>query len=86
MTLFDLVLRTSASLHPDGEPDDFVTEFTGLIRCEDDAGTVKRVDKVHSYRSELTWRSGLARPEGGEGRPAESGAGPEGCRPVREPL
>jgi hypothetical protein len=52
MTFFDLVLRTSGSLHPDGEPDDFVTEFTGVMRCEDEAGTVKRVGKVHAYRIE----------------------------------
>ena len=39
MTFFDLVLRTSGSLHPD----DFVSEFTGVIRCEDDTGTVWRV-------------------------------------------
>jgi hypothetical protein len=52
MTFFDLVLRTSGSLHPDGEPDDFVTEFSGVIRCEDDTGTVRRVGKVRAYRIE----------------------------------
>jgi hypothetical protein len=40
MTFFDLLLRTAGSLHPDGEPDDFITEFTGIIRCEDDMGRV----------------------------------------------
>jgi hypothetical protein len=54
MTFFDLVLRTSGSLHPDGEPDDFVTEYTGVIRCEDAAGTVRRVGKVHACRIQAT--------------------------------
>jgi hypothetical protein len=54
MTFFDLVLRTSGSLHPDGEPDDFVSEFTGVIRCEDDTGTVRRVGKLHACRIEAT--------------------------------
>jgi hypothetical protein len=29
---FDIVLRTSASLHPDGEPDRFISEHAGVIR------------------------------------------------------
>ena len=52
MTFFDLVLWTRGSLHPAGEPGDFVTEYTGVIRCEDDAGTVRRVGKVHACRIE----------------------------------
>jgi len=54
MTFFDLLLRTAGSLHPDGEPDDFITEFTGIIRCEDDTGRVRRVGKAHAYRIEST--------------------------------
>jgi GNAT superfamily N-acetyltransferase len=44
------VLRTESSLHADGEPDDFVSDYTGLIRCEDDAGAVRNVGKVHAWR------------------------------------
>jgi hypothetical protein len=54
MTFFDLVLRTICSLHPDGEPDDFVTEYTGVIRCEDAAGTVKPVGRVQALRIEAS--------------------------------
>jgi hypothetical protein len=35
MTFFDLVLQTRSSLHPDGEPDDFISSFSGVIRAED---------------------------------------------------
>jgi hypothetical protein len=28
MTFFDIVLRTEASLHADGEPDQFISEHT----------------------------------------------------------
>jgi hypothetical protein len=50
MTFFDLVLQTRSSLHADGEPDDFITDFVGIVRCEDDAGTVRSVGKVHAWR------------------------------------
>jgi len=50
MTFFDIVLQTSASLHPDGEPDDFISEFTGVIRAEGDDGVLRRVGKVHAWR------------------------------------
>jgi hypothetical protein len=49
MTFFDIVLRTEASLHPDGEPDDFISEYTGVIRCSGDDGVVRRVGKVRAY-------------------------------------
>src|SRR2546430_2285911 len=48
MTFFDLVLKTGGSLHPDGEPDDFVSEYTGLIRGEGDDGQARRVGQGHS--------------------------------------
>jgi hypothetical protein len=54
MTFFDLVLWTRGSLHPAGEPGDLVTEYTGVIRCEDDAGRVRRVGKVHACRIQAT--------------------------------
>jgi hypothetical protein len=50
MTFFDIVLQTQASLHPDGEPSDFISEHVGLVRCEDDAGVVRRVGKVRAWR------------------------------------
>jgi len=50
MTFFDIVLRTEASLHPDGEPDDFISEHTGVIRCWGEDNVVRRVGKVRAYR------------------------------------
>ena len=50
MTFFDIVLRTEASLHPDGELDQFITEHTGVIRCSGDDGVVRRVGKARAYR------------------------------------
>jgi hypothetical protein len=50
MTFFDIVLRTEASLHPEGEPDDFISEYTGVIRCSGDDNVVRRVGKVRAYR------------------------------------
>ena len=51
MAFFDLVITTSASLHPDGEPSDFVSEYTGTIRCTRDRdGRVVRVGRVRAYR------------------------------------
>jgi hypothetical protein len=50
MTFFDIVLRTEASLHPDGEPDDFISEHTGVIRCSGEANVVRPVGRVRSCR------------------------------------
>ena len=50
MTFFDLLLQTEASLHPDGDPDDFISEYTGFVRAEGDDGDVRRVGEVHAYR------------------------------------
>jgi hypothetical protein len=50
MTFFDIVLRSEASLHPDGEPDQFISEHTGTIRCSGDDGVVSRVGKAGAYR------------------------------------
>src|SRR4051812_10576743 len=50
MTFFDLVLKTGGSLHPDGEPDRFISEYTGFIRGEGDDGKARRVGKVHAHR------------------------------------
>jgi hypothetical protein len=50
MTFFDLVLQTTASLHPDGEPEEYISEYTGFIRADGEDGRVRRVGKVHAYR------------------------------------
>ena len=50
MTFFDLVLQTRTSLHAHGEPDDFVSEFTGVIHAEGDDGVSRSVGKVHAWR------------------------------------
>jgi hypothetical protein len=48
---FDIILRTEASLHPDGEPSDFVSTFKGIITCTDDAtGKVSKVGKITALR------------------------------------
>ena len=61
MAFFDLLIRTSASLHPDGEPSDFISEDSGTIRCTDDrTGAVRRVGRVRAYRI----HAGLAREAG----------------------
>jgi hypothetical protein len=50
MTFFDIVLRTEASLHPGGEPDAFISEYTGVIRCYGEDNVVRRVGRVRAYR------------------------------------
>jgi hypothetical protein len=51
MASFDIVLQTSGSLHPDGEPDDYISTYTGLIRCiRGHDGRVTHVGKVKTYR------------------------------------
>jgi hypothetical protein len=61
MAFFDLILRTSGSLLPGGEPDDFISTYTGLIRCTRDRdGKVFRVGRAKAYRI----HAGLAREAG----------------------
>jgi hypothetical protein len=62
MTFFDLVLQTQGSLHPDGEPDRFISEYTGYVHGEGDDGTARRVGKVLAYRihADLAARYGEA--------------------------
>jgi hypothetical protein len=51
MASFDIVLRTRGSLHPDGEPTEYVSEHSGVITCTDDeTGEVRRVGKAHALR------------------------------------
>jgi hypothetical protein len=48
---FDILLRTSATLHPDGEPTDFVSAYSGIITCTDDeTGKVAKVGKVAALK------------------------------------
>jgi hypothetical protein len=50
MATFDLVLKTTASLHPESEPDDFVTCHSGFIRRPRDDGRTFKVGLVRAYR------------------------------------
>jgi hypothetical protein len=50
MTFFDLVLQTTASLHPDGEPEEYISEYKGFVRADGEDGAVRRVGKAHAYR------------------------------------
>ena len=51
MASFDIVLKTRASLHPHGEPSEFVSEYTGFITCTDDkTGEVSKVGKIAALR------------------------------------
>lgn len=51
MASFDIVLRTRASLHPDGEPTEFVSEYDGIVTCTDDeTGDLTRVGRIHALR------------------------------------
>jgi hypothetical protein len=48
---FDVEFRTAASLHPDGEPSEFISTHTGVIRYEREKdGRVFRVGRVRAYR------------------------------------
>lgn len=51
MASFDVILRTRASLHPCGEPDEFVSAYDGVITCTDDVtGRSKNVGRVHALK------------------------------------
>ena len=51
MAAFSIVLQTAASLHPGGEPSDFVSEYAGVITCTDDeSGAVTKVGRVAARR------------------------------------
>jgi hypothetical protein len=51
MASFDLILKTRGSLHPDGEPTQFVSEYSGVITCTDDeTGEVSKVGRVKVQR------------------------------------
>lgn len=51
MASFDVVLRTRGSLHPGGEPTDFVSEYAGAVTCTDDeTGAETTVGRVRARR------------------------------------
>jgi hypothetical protein len=50
MAIFDIELRTRASLHPDGEPDEFISAISGTVTCTDETGEVSRVGKLAALR------------------------------------
>ena len=51
MAFFNIVLQTRASLHPDGEPSDFVSEYAGVITCADEeTGEVAKVGRLSALR------------------------------------
>jgi hypothetical protein len=50
MTFFDIVLKTEASLHPFGDPEEYISEYTGIVRAEGEDGVLRRVGKVHAWR------------------------------------
>ena len=51
MALFNIALQTRASLHPDGEPSEFVSEYSGIITCEDEeSGEVTKVGRIRARR------------------------------------
>lgn len=48
---FSLTVRTGGSLHPLGEPTEFVSSYAATIRCtDDDTGEVRRVGKLTALR------------------------------------
>jgi hypothetical protein len=59
VTFFDLALRTSASLHPGGPPNNLVSEYAGVIRAEGD-GAPRTVGRAHALRvhADLASRQG----------------------------
>jgi hypothetical protein len=60
MTFFDILLSTSASLHPELEPDEFISSYNGVIRAEGDDGVLHRVGRAHAWRVHM----GLAANQG----------------------
>jgi hypothetical protein len=59
MASFDIVLQTAGTLHPDGEPENFISTHTGVIRCTRN-DKVSRVGRLQAYRI----HAGLAREAG----------------------
>jgi hypothetical protein len=47
---FDLAVRTRASLHTDGDPDQFVSRYDATILCADEAGDERTVGRVRGLK------------------------------------
>ncbi|HWG46802.1 MAG TPA: hypothetical protein VN688_28830, partial [Gemmataceae bacterium] len=60
MTYFDIILSTSASLHPEVEPDEFISAYKGVIRAAGDDDVLYSVGRVHAFRV----HTGLAAKQG----------------------
>jgi hypothetical protein len=60
MTFFDIVLSTSASLHPEVEPHEFISAYEGVIRADSDDGVLRRVGRAQAWRVHM----GLAANQG----------------------
>ncbi len=61
MASFNISVRTGGSLHPEGEPSDFVSAYVGVITCtDDDTGEVRTVGRVTAVRvhAGLAWDAG----------------------------
>ena len=51
MASFNISVRTGGTLHPDGEPSDFLSSYVGVITCtDDDTGEVTKVGKLTALR------------------------------------
>ncbi|MBN9521980.1 hypothetical protein J0H58_26275 [bacterium] len=51
MARFNITIRTGGTLHPDGEPSDFVSSYVSVITCtDDDTGEETRVGKLTALR------------------------------------
>ena len=50
MVHFDLTLTTGGSLHPDGDPSEFISVHTGTIRCLGEDDRLRRVGRMRAYR------------------------------------
>src|SRR5690242_9997128 len=56
MTTFDIALTTRATLHPDGEPGEFVSTYSGVVLATGDDGDATEVGRL----SALKLHAGLA--------------------------
>lgn len=51
MARFDLILRTRVSLHPNGEPTDFISSHSGVLSCiDDESGEATQVGRVSALK------------------------------------
>ena len=50
MVSFDLAVRTRASLHTDGDPDQFVSRYEATILCVDETGDERSVGRIRGLK------------------------------------